>query len=149
MRLVIQRVSRASVKADNYFSEINSGLLIFAGIEESDDKTDADYCASKAVQMRIFSDVDGKMNLSLMDSGGELMVISQFTLHAFTRKGNRPSFIKAAQPEKAIPLYEYFLKKLGELSGKEVRPGIFGAHMMVELVNDGPVTIILDSREEK
>jgi D-tyrosyl-tRNA(Tyr) deacylase len=149
VRLVIQRVLRASVKAENYVAEAGPGLLVFIGIEERDEEADVNYCAGKLLNMRIFSDEQGKMNRALPETGGEIMVVSQFTLHALTRKGNRPSFIRAARPEKAIPLYERFLKKIHELSGKKPVQGIFGADMQVELINDGPVTIILDSRSEE
>lgn len=147
MRVVIQRVANASVCiGGNLHSEISRGLVVLLGIEEADTEADADYLASKIHGMRIFSDADGKMNLSHAEAGGELMVISQFTLHAQTAKGNRPSFIRAARPGQAIPLYEYFVKALARLSGKPVQTGVFGADMQVALVNDGPVTIIIDSK---
>lgn len=147
MRIVIQRVAKASVHiSGSLHSEIGKGLMVLLGIEEADKEIDADYLAGKIHGMRIFNDPDGKMNLSHAEAGGELMIISQFTLHAQTAKGNRPSFIKAARPEQAIPLYEYFVKTLSNLSGKPVKTGVFGADMQVELVNDGPVTIIVDSK---
>lgn len=149
MRAVIQRVTNASVHIDgNLHSSINKGLLMLLGIEEADTETDAGYLAAKIHGMRIFNDADGRMNLSHAEAGGELMVISQFTLHAQTARGNRPSFIKAARPEQAIPLYEYFIRTLAGLSDKPVQTGVFGADMQVELVNDGPVTIVIDSKEK-
>jgi D-aminoacyl-tRNA deacylase len=150
MRAVIQRVSRASVTIDNkIFSEAGAGLLILAGIEESDSDNDIEWLASKIINLRIFDDTSGIMNLSVLDTAGEILAISQFTLHAKTKKGNRPSYIRAAPPELAKPLYEKFVKKLSELSGKEVKTGVFGAMMQVELVNDGPVTIIIDTKEKE
>lgn len=150
MRAVIQRVSRASVTiANERVSETGPGLLILTGIEESDNDTDIEWLASKTVNLRIFDDSGGVMNLSILNTGGEILAISQFTLHAKTKKGNRPSYIRAAPPELAKPLYERFVKKLSELLGKEVKTGIFGAMMQVELVNDGPVTIIIDTRERE
>ena len=150
MRTVIQRVSEASVEINgNIEGEIKSGLLILIGIETEDNSDNIDWLLSKILQMRIFSDAEGKMNESLLDQNGELLVISQFTLHASTKKGNRPSFIKAARPEIAIPLYEEFLKKAEvQLPGK-VQSGIFGADMKVKLINDGPVTITLDSKNKE
>ncbi len=150
MRAVIQRVSKASVTVNNKIrAEIGSGLLVFVGIEESDNDADIEWLGNKIVQLRIFNDSAGVMNLSVMESGGEIMVISQFTLHAKTKKGNRPSYIKAARPETAIPLYESFVKKLMQLSGKEVATGEFGAMMDVSLVNNGPVTIIIDTKNKE
>ena len=147
MRAVIQRVSRASVRISGIKkSEIGSGLLVLLGIEDSDTETDTDWLVNKIIQLRIFNDSDGVMNLSVADTGGSIMVISQFTLHAKTKKGNRPSYIKAAHPEIAIPLYNNFIRKISELQGKEVATGEFGAMMEVELVNDGPVTIIIDTK---
>lgn len=149
MRAVIQRVASASVHIDGkQHSRIDKGLVVLLGIEEADTEADAGYLTGKIHGMRIFNDADGKMNLSHAEAEGDLMVISQFTLHAQTAKGNRPSFIRAARPERAIPLYEYFVKALSGLSGKPVRTGVFGADMQVALVNDGPVTIILDSKEK-
>jgi len=146
MRAVIQRVSRASVSIDEEVcGAIANGLLILLGICVDDSKADADWLAAKIANMRIFSDKQGHMNLSVIDCGGELLVVSQFTLHAKTKKGNRPSFIDAARPEQAIPLYEYFIRKLEEETKSEVKTGKFGAMMQVSLVNDGPVTIVIDS----
>jgi D-aminoacyl-tRNA deacylase len=150
MRVVIQRVKKASVAIDNKVrDEIGPGLLVLAGIEEADEISDVDWLSSKIVQLRIFNDDAGVMNLSVMDTGGSIMVISQFTLHAKTKKGNRPSYIKAARHEIAIPLYESFIKKLFVLTGKRVATGEFGAMMDISLVNDGPVTIIIDSKEKE
>ena len=148
MRIVIQRVSEASVKIDcEIISTIQVGFLVLLGIEIEDTTDDADYLIQKLINLRVFSDQDGKMNLSLTDVNGEILIVSQFTLHAVTKKGNRPSYIKAARPEQAIPLYEYFLSKTkSQFSGK-VLSGEFGADMKVALVNDGPVTIIIDSKE--
>ncbi|MFN0077557.1 MAG: D-aminoacyl-tRNA deacylase [Prosthecobacter sp.] len=147
MRLVLQRVSEASVTVNGIITgQIGAGLLILAGIESEDTLEDAAWLTQKVTQMRIFSDAEGKMNLCVKDIGGELLVVSQFTLHASTKKGNRPSFIRAARPEIAIPLYEQFLAMLEAEMGKPVARGIFGADMKVELVNDGPVTICIDSR---
>jgi len=138
------------VIADGELSaEIAQGLLLLIGIEELDEQSDIDWLAKKVVQMRIFADEAGHMNLSLLDVKGDLLIISQFTLHAKTKKGNRPSFIKAARPEQAIPLYEAFKTRCAELLGKPVGAGVFGADMQVELVNDGPVTIWLDSKERE
>lgn len=150
MRIVLQRVSEASVTIDKQvFSEINAGLVLLLGIEEEDLKEDADWLIQKVSNMRIFSDQEGKMNLSIQDSKGEFLVVSQFTLHASTKKGNRPSFIKAARPEQAIPLYEYFVEQLKNSSNLEVKTGVFGADMKVSLVNDGPVTITMDSKNKE
>lgn len=150
MRAVIQRVSRASVTINNKKkSEIGTGLLVFAGIEEADNEDDIEWLCNKIVQLRIFNDKDEVMNLSVMDVSGDILAISQFTLHARTRKGNRPSYIKAAKPEIAIPLYNSFVSKLSSLIGREIGTGEFGAMMQVELVNDGPVTIIIDTKEKE
>lgn len=150
MRAVIQRVSRASVSITGKVkSEIGPGLLVFAGIEESDNSSDVEWLANKIVQLRIFNDTSGVMNLSVMDSGGNIMVISQFTLLAKTKKGSRPSYIKAARPEIAIPIYESFIGVLSGLTGKEIATGEFGAMMDISLVNDGPVTIIIDTKEKE
>jgi D-tyrosyl-tRNA(Tyr) deacylase len=148
MRIVIQRVSEASVKIEGKIkSAIQTGFLVLLGIETEDTHDDADYLIQKLINLRVFSDADGKMNLSLSDVNGEVLIVSQFTLHAATKKGNRPSYIKAARPEQAIPLYDYFLSKTkSQFSGK-VLSGEFGADMKVSLVNDGPVTIIIDSKE--
>lgn len=148
MRVVVQRVSSASVTIDGAcVSEIGQGFMILLGIETADDQNDADWLIGKIAQMRIFSDADGKMNLSIQDIKGSFLLVSQFTLHALTAKGNRPSFIKAARPEQAIPLYEYFVKQLNHISGLPVKTGQFGADMQVSLVNDGPVTILIDSKQ--
>jgi D-tyrosyl-tRNA(Tyr) deacylase len=147
MRLIIQRVKSASVTIDNtVFSSINDGLMVLVGIEDADEEKDSDWLVQKLINMRIFSDTEGKMNLSVKEINGEILVVSQFTLHASTQKGNRPSFIKAARPEKAIPLYDNFIDKLNKESGKECKTGSFGADMKVELINDGPVTIFIDSK---
>ena len=148
MRLVIQRVTRASVSvpAEAYESKIGKGLLVLAAFIDEDTDEDLEWCARKLAAMRIFDDEDGVMNLSVKDVDGEILVVSQFTLYASTVKGNRPSYIKAAKPDVAIPLYEKFLELVEEQSGKSVGRGIFGADMKVELVNDGPVTIIVDSK---
>jgi D-tyrosyl-tRNA(Tyr) deacylase len=149
MRAVIQRVSSANVSIDNLVvGKIKKGLLILLGIHTDDTLMDVKYLASKIYQMRIFNDTEEKMNLSVQDINGSLLVISQFTLFAATAKGNRPSFIQAARPETAIPLYEAFLTELESLSGKRLERGIFGADMKVSLTNDGPVTIIIDSKEK-
>lgn len=147
MRIVIQRVSEASVTINGTIhGAILRGLLILAGFEAADTEEDVDWIVQKVVGMRIFSDTDGKMNLSLEDIGGDLLIISQFTLHASTKKGNRPSFIQAAHPEQAIPLYESFIAKCKTAGVPNVKTGIFGADMKVALINDGPVTITIDSK---
>ena len=147
MKIVLQRVREAYVKiAGKIVGEIDHGILIFLGIEHEDNMEDIDWLAGKVSRLRIFSDEAGKMNRSIQDVGGEFLVISQFTLHASTRKGNRPSYIKAAKPEVAIPLYEKFVEKLQSESGLKVATGEFGGDMKVGLVNDGPVTIIIDSK---
>jgi D-tyrosyl-tRNA(Tyr) deacylase len=150
MRLVIQRVSQASVTIDGEKkSAIGNGLLIFVGIEEADTTTDGEWLAAKVVNLRIFNDENGVMNCSVMDINGEILIVSQFTLHAMTKKGNRPSYIHAAKPEIAIPLYENFCKLVSEKLGKEVKTGTFAADMKVALVNDGPVTILMDSKNKE
>ncbi len=150
MRAVIQRVSTANVKSDGILSgSIERGLVILIGIEHDDSREDVEWLADKIRQMRIFSDKEGKMNLSLAEIDGNVLVVSQFTLHASTKKGNRPSFIKAARPEHAIPLYEYFKNYFSTQAGKEIASGIFGADMKVSLVNDGPVTIMMDSKNKE
>ena len=150
MRVVIQRVSEASVKIDGkVYGSIFGGFMVLLGIETADDQTDANYLIGKLVGMRVFPDDEGKMNRSIVESNGDFLVISQFTLYASTKKGNRPGFTQAARPEQAIPLYEYFLQKLAEESGQKVAAGIFGADMKVALVNDGPVTIIMDSKNKE
>lgn len=148
MRTVIQRVSEACVRvpAEGYESSIGHGLLILAAFIDEDTEEDLDWTARKIAAMRIFDDEQGVMNLSVRDVEGEVLAVSQFTLYASTVKGNRPSYIKAAKPDVAIPLYEKFLKKLEEYLGQSVGRGIFGADMKVSLVNDGPVTIIVDSK---
>ena len=172
MRIVIQRVSSASLLANGEDrGSMGKGLVVLIGIEEADTKEDADWLANKLVNMRIFSDEEGKMNRSLLDVQGDLMIVSQFTLHASTKKGNRPSFIKAARPEQAIPLYEYFIaicqqliasdrpvilseaqslpKGAVEGQGPRLITGIFGADMHISLTNDGPVTIVMDSKDKE
>ena len=148
MRLVIQRVAQAgvSVPAEDYEEKIGKGLLVLAAFIDEDTEEDLDWCARKLAAMRIFDDADGVMNLSVKDVEGEIMVVSQFTLYASTVKGNRPSYIKAAKPDVAIPLYEKFLLKVEDQSGIKPARGIFGADMKVSLLNDGPVTIIVDSK---
>lgn len=149
MKVVIQRVSKASVTINgNVKSKIATGLLILLGIEEEDSNEDIEWLSGKTSRLRIFSDKDGVMNLSLKDVDGEVIVVSQFTLHANTKKGNRPSFIKAAKPEIAIPLYEQFVAQLEKDIDKKIQTGEFGAMMQVELINDGPVTIIIDSKNK-
>ena len=148
MRIVIQRVSEASVKIDgNTVGEIKKGLLVFLGIEHVDAEMDADYLIQKLIHLRIFGDEEGKMNLSVSDISGDLLIVSQFTLFADTKKGNRPSFIRSARPEQAIPLYDYFLSQLNKSFSGKIEKGVFGGNMQVELINDGPVTIILDSKD--
>ena len=150
MRAVIQRVSDASVVVeDEKFANIQQGLLVLLGIEIEDSKEDADWLANKISALRIFSDSEGKMNNSIIDVDGDVIVVSQFTLHAKTKKGNRPSYIKSARPEQAIPLYDQFKKELSEVIGKQVQSGEFGADMKVSLVNDGPVTITVDSKNKE
>lgn len=150
MRIVIQRVSEASVTIDGQVvSAIQQGLMVLVGVEHDDVQDDAAWLASKVAQMRIFSDADGKMNLSVVDVGGDVLVVSQFTLHASTKKGNRPSFIRAARPELAIPLYEHFIHCLETETRKSVPRGVFAADMKVALINDGPVTITMDSKSKE
>lgn len=147
MRVVIQRVAHASVTINGHCkSSIKAGQLILIGIVEEDSFEDIEWLCKKIINLRIFDDENGVMNKSILESGGEILAISQFTLHASTRKGNRPSYIKAAKPEIAIPLYEEFCKQLSSLLGKKIGTGEFGADMKVELLNDGPVTIIMDSK---
>jgi D-tyrosyl-tRNA(Tyr) deacylase len=147
MRAVIQRVTQASVSINGkQKSRIGPGLVILLGIEEQDVHEDIAWLSGKISRMRIFDDTEGVMNLSVTEVNGEIMVVSQFTLHASTKKGNRPSYIRAARPEIAIPLYEQFIKQLSTDTGKEVKTGEFGAMMQVGLLNDGPVTIIIDSK---
>ena len=148
MRVVIQRVSSASVSIDKKIkAQITNGLLIFLGIEIEDTKEDSLWLANKVSQLRIFLDKDGVMNKSIAEIDGEIIVVSQFTLHAKTKKGNRPSYIKAAKPDQAIPLYEQFKRNLSSTISKEVQSGDFGANMKVSLTNEGPVTIIIDTKE--
>lgn len=150
MRVVIQRVSEASVSIrGNVKSSIKLGLLLLLGIEESDCSQDVSWLSKKIAQLRIFSDDQNLMNRSILDVNGELLVVSQFTLHAKTKKGNRPSYTKAAKPEQAIPLYEEFIFFLEKEIGKTVKTGDFGANMQVSLCNDGPVTIIIDSKNKQ
>ena len=150
MREVIQRVKRASVAIDNNIEgQIASGVLIFLGIVAEDTLEDTKWLSKKISNLRIFSDKNDVMNLSLIDQNFEALVISQFTLHALTKKGNRPSYIKAARPEIAIPLYEEFIRQLQHDLGKEVQSGVFGANMEIDLLNDGPVTIIIDTKNRE
>lgn len=148
MRIVIQRVREASVKInDKIVGEIQQGLLVLLGIEHVDSELDADYLIQKLIHLRIFGDEEGKMNLSVSDISGDLLIVSQFTLFADKKKGNRPSFIRSARPEQARPLYDYFLSQLNKLFCGKIENGVFGANMQVELINDGPVTIIIDSKD--
>ena len=150
MRVVIQRVTKASVQIDgNIHGEIGNGLLVFVGIEDIDTVEDVEWLSVKIVNLRIFNDQNGIMNLSIKDTGGEILLISQFTLHASTKKGNRPSYIRASKPEIAIPLYDNMIRQLNQDLGKEIKTGIFGADMKVELLNDGPVTIYIDSKDRE
>lgn len=150
MRLVIQRVTRASVTIEGQeHTSIHHGLLVLLGVEEEDASEDVNFLVTKLCNMRIFSDAEGKMNLDVKQVDGEILVVSQFTLHASTKKGNRPSYTAAARPEKAIPLYEKFLSETALALTKEVKSGVFGADMKVELVNDGPVTILMDSKTKE
>jgi D-tyrosyl-tRNA(Tyr) deacylase len=150
MRAVIQRVSQSSVKINDIIkSETGKGLLILLGIEEADNDEDILWLSKKISQLRIFDDENGVMNLSVKDINGDILLISQFTLHAKTKKGNRPSYIDAAKPETAIPLYHSFINQLSAFAGKEILTGEFGADMKVALINDGPVTIIIDTRNKE
>ena len=150
MRVVIQRVSEAAVRVDGKIvGEIKQGLMVLLGIETADNEEDVDWLLNKTLNLRIFNDADGVMNTSLLDVEGELLVISQFTLMAATKKGNRPSYIRAAKHEQAIPLYESFCAKAEQLLGKTVQKGSFGADMKVSLINDGPVTIQIDSKNRE
>ncbi|MFH6934520.1 D-aminoacyl-tRNA deacylase [Flavobacterium sp. FlaQc-30] len=147
MKIVLQRVSEASVTVDGQkTADIKKGLLILVGIEDADTQEDIDWLAGKIIKMRIFGDENDVMNCSVQDIDGDIIVVSQFTLHASTKKGNRPSYIKAAKPEFAIPMYENFVKSLEKEFNKKVQTGIFGADMKVSLINDGPVTILIDSK---
>jgi D-tyrosyl-tRNA(Tyr) deacylase len=150
MRAVIQRVTEASVSIGGRLkSHIGQGMLVLIGIEEPDGQEDIEWLSGKICRLRIFDDRDGVMNLSISEIDGEIMVVSQFTLHASTKKGNRPSYIRSARPETAIPLYERFVRQLSEDLGKEVKTGEFGAMMQIRLTNDGPVTIIIDSKNRE
>ncbi|WP_343687201.1 D-aminoacyl-tRNA deacylase [Chryseobacterium gleum] len=145
MKIVIQRVSEASVKVEGKIvGEIGKGLMLLVGVDENDEKTDADWLVQKVLNLRIFGDEEDKLNLSVKDISGEILCISQFTLIADYKKGNRPSFIKAAKPDKAVPLFDYFKEEISK-SGLKTESGIFGADMKVSLINDGPVTIVMDS----
>ena len=149
MKVVIQRVSQASVTIDEKIvAAIQNGLLVLVGIEDTDSQEDIDWLAAKVANIRIFGDENQVMNLSVKDIGGDMIVVSQFTLHANTKKGNRPSYIKASKPEVAIPLYENFVNTLELELGKKVQTGVFGADMEVGLINDGPVTIVIDSKNK-
>ena len=148
MRIVIQRVKEASVSINGALStEIGRGMLILLGIEDADRADDIDWLTSKIAKLRIFDDEQGVMNRSLVDTGAEVLVVSQFTLYACTRKGNRPSYIRASKPDFAIPIYRSFCEELSQKTGKPVATGVFGADMQIALVNDGPVTIIMDSKQ--
>jgi D-tyrosyl-tRNA(Tyr) deacylase len=150
MRIVIQRVSEASVEIEQEIvAQINQGLLVLVGIEEEDTSEDSNWLVSKIVNLRIFADENDVMNLSVKDIDGDIIVVSQFTLHALTKKGNRPSYIKAAKPDIAIPMYEKFVQQLETELGKKIQTGQFGADMKVSLVNDGPVTISIDSKNRE
>ena len=150
MRIVLQRVKKASVSIDDrLYSSIGNGYMLLVGIENDDTSEDIEWLAAKICSMRIFSDEEGKMNLDIKQVNGEILIVSQFTLHASTKKGNRPSFIKAARPEVAIPLYEKLIAETEKLMQKPSKSGVFGADMQIELINDGPVTIILDSKNKE
>jgi D-tyrosyl-tRNA(Tyr) deacylase len=150
MRAVIQRVLKASVKVEETIKgEINEGLLVLLGIEDSDDIEDLIWLSSKIVNLRIFNDVEGVMNVSLKDNGGDVLLVSQFTLFAATKKGNRPSYIRASKPDIAIPMYEKMIEQLSKDLGKSIQTGVFGADMQVSLVNDGPVTILIDTKSKE
>lgn len=150
MRVLIQRVKNARVRVDNQIvGAIQSGLLVFLGIEDADGPDDIRWLSQKITQLRIFADEQGVMNRSLLETAGDLLLVSQFTLHAATKKGNRPSYIRASKPNIAIPLYEDMIKVLTDIMGKPIETGVFGADMEVELINDGPVTIWIDSKEKE
>lgn len=150
MRVVVQRVSKASVEIDNSkVASIENGILILLGIVNDDTLSDIEWLCNKVVNLRVFNDDQGVMNKSLVQVDGDIILVSQFTLHASTKKGNRPSYIKAAKPDIAVPLYETFIRKLEELLGKPIQTGKFGADMKVSLINDGPVTIIIDSKNRE
>lgn len=150
MKAVIQRVGKASVTIDNaVYSQINSGLLVLLGIEDADTDDDIQWLSSKIVNLRIFNDENAVMNISVKDRNGDILIVSQFTLHASTKKGNRPSYIKASKPDFAIPVYEKFVQQISNDLGKKAQTGVFAADMKVELVNDGPVTIVIDSKNRE
>ena len=150
MKAVIQRVGRANVIIDGkVYSEIGIGLLVLLGIEDADTVEDIEWLSNKIINLRIFNDEDGVMNVSVKDKNGDILVVSQFTLHASTKKGNRPSYIKASKPEIAIPIYEKMISQLSNDLGKEIKTGIFAADMKVELLNDGPVTIVIDTKNKE
>ena len=150
MRALIQRIKEASITINGALhASVRNGLLVFVGIEESDDRDDIEWLAGKIVRLRIFNDTEGIMNLPVTEIQGEIMVVSQFTLHASTRKGNRPSYIKAAKPDVAIPLYEAFVGQLEKEFNRNVKTGLFGADMKISLINDGPVTIFMDTRNKE
>ncbi len=150
MKVVLQRVKKASITIDGKLkSAISKGILVLIGVEDADNQDDIDFLCKKILNLRIFDDENGVMNLSIMDAGGEILCVSQFTLHASTKKGNRPSYIKASKPDFAIPMYEKFCHELATLLEKPVQTGEFGANMAVELLNDGPVTIIIDSKNKE
>lgn len=150
MKVVLQRVSQASVTVEgNKVADVQKGLLILVGIEDADNQEDIDWLTSKIIKMRIFGDENDVMNCSVLDVNGDIIVVSQFTLHAATKKGNRPSYIKASKPEFAIPMYESFVSSLEKELGKKVQTGVFGADMKVSLLNDGPVTIVIDSKNRE
>lgn len=150
MRAVIQRVTQASVTVDGKITgKIRQGLLVLLGIEDADSMEDLTWLSAKIVNLRVFNDTAGVMNLSVKETGGDILLVSQFTLHASTKKGNRPSYIRASKPDIAIPMYEKMIAQLGSDLGKEVQTGIFGADMKVELLNDGPVTIVMDTQNKE
>ena len=150
MRAVIQRVSKASVTIDDkIYSQIENGLLVLVGIEDADTTEDSEWLSGKIVNLRVFNDDNGVMNVSVKDINGDILAVSQFTLHASTKKGNRPSYIKASKPEFAIPMYEKFVQQLGNDFGKKIHTGVFGADMKVELLNDGPVTVVIDTKNRE
>jgi D-tyrosyl-tRNA(Tyr) deacylase len=150
MRAVIQRVTKASVAIEGKVNgQIANGLLVLAGIEDADNAEDIEWLSNKIINLRLFNDENGVMNISVKDINGDILLISQFTLHASTKKGNRPSYIKASKPDIAIPLYEQMIRKLSTDLGKKIQTGIFGADMKVELLNDGPVTIVIDTKNKE
>lgn len=150
MRAVIQRVSKASITIDGKIhSQIGDGLLVLLGIEDADTAEDIEWLSSKIVNLRIFNDENGVMNISVLDKKGDILVVSQFTLHASTKKGNRPSYIRASKPETAIPLYEKMIQQLSNDLGRPIKTGVFAADMKVELLNDGPVTIVIDTKNKE